>query len=850
MANASPGSDLPDPPASSPPDPTAATANVSGASASISNASVSSAGDSRGPAESFDSFRYDDGITRLFVAATLGWGFLAALFGLVVALLLVLPELFEPLGVRAEYFSFGRLRPLHTNVGLLAFVGNAIFAAVYYSTQRLCKTAMWSRGLSQLHFWSWQAIILAAAATTPLGITQGREFAEWEWPIDVALAVVWVLFFGVNFLMTLVRRRERHLYISLWFYIATIVTVPILHIVSNLVIPAGWGESHSLWAGVHDAFLQWGYGQNLLAFLLIMPFLGVMYYFLPKATGRPIFSYRLAIVHFWAMLVLYILAGPHYLHFTAIPEWLSTFGMIFGLMLWMPAWGALLNGLWTLRGSRPALRSNAAAENAVPTASGGDPREVPVGGSPGATRGPVVGFFAVALICYGVYTFEAALRSIKSVGAMVQYSDWTIAHVHVATLGWSGMLTFGMLYWMLPRLYQTELWSRRLATVHFWLSVGGLLLYVLPIYAAGVVEGVMWNRLNEIGRLAHPEFVEVVQAVVSMWWLRVAGGTLYILGLLAFGLNSVMTWVRRPRPYEVPVVTVRRMVRPAAPEAPVATPAELAHAPMLDLGRRIALGSNLLWHRRWERQPLRFVLLVSGAVVLASLLQIAPLWLFGGNVPPLASVQPYTPLELAGREIYIAEGCFHCHSQMVRPLVAETQRYGDFSRPGEFVYDRPAQWGSRRIGPDLARVGGRQSDHWHWIHLEDPRQETVRPESVMPSFAHLLDRPLDFDKIAERVAIAHDWGVPYDRELSEAPQMARDQAERIAADIVSQGGPFQRVLPSGQRLLVMDTQAVALIAYLQRLGTDLLRPAPTETAPSETAPAEAAPTEAVATENP
>lgn len=772
------------------------------------------AGDDASATGPLDSFSYDDGITRLFATATVVWGALATLFGLVGALLLVRPELFYPLGEYAEYLSFGRLRPLHTNVGLFAFIGNGLFAAVYYSTQRLCKTPMWSAALSQLHFWSWQAIILAAAATTPLGITQGKEFAEWEWSIDVAIAVVWVLFFGVNFFMTLARRRERHLYMSLWFYIATIVTITILQLFSTLVVPAGWGKSYSIFAGVHDAFMQWWYGHNLLAFLLIMPFLGLMYYFLPKATNRPIFSYKLAIVHFWAMVFLYVMSGPHQLHYTAVPEWASTFGMVFGIMLWMPAWGGMINGLWTLRGERGADRG-------------------------ALLREPVLAFFTVALICYGIYTLESALLSIKSVGALVQYSDWTIAHMHIGTLGWNGMLTFGMLYWMLPRLFQTELWSPRLAIGHFWIAIAGLLLYILPIYAAGLIEGGMWRRINETGRLAYPEFIDVVKAVVPMWWIRVLGGTLYTVGILMMGLNYVMTWSKRPSVYEVPVVTARRLVKDA-PGFPTAAPSDLAEAPMLDLGRKLAIGSNLGWHRRWEGRPLQFTLLVTAVVVAASLLQIVPVLLVRSNVPTIASVQPYTPLELAGREIYIAEGCFNCHSQMVRPLVPETQRYGDFSRPGEFVYDRPAQWGSRRIGPDLARIGGRQSDHWHWLHLEDPRQEVIRPGSVMPSFEHLLDRRIDFEKISERVAAASELGAPYDRELTEAPEMARVQAERVAAEIVSQGGPIQRVLPSGERLLVMDTQAVALIAYLQRLGTDLLRPAPAEATPGEAAPGEAA----------
>lgn len=747
-----------------------------------------------------DAFSYDDRIVRMFATATILWGGLATLVGLVIALLLVLPRLSDGLGWLGEYVTFNRLRPLHTNLALWAFAGNGLFAAVYYSTQRLCKSRMWSAALSQLHFWSWQAIAVAALVTLPLAITQGRKHAELEWWIDVAIAVAWIGFFGANFFMTLATRREHRIYISLWFYIATILTVAILHLFNNLVVPSGWGNSYPLYAGVQDALMQWWYGHNLLAFLLTMPFLGLMYYFLPKAANRPIASYRLAILHFWGLVFFYIWAGPHQVHYTALPDWLSTLGMLFGLIVWMPLWGGMINGLMTLWGSR----NTAAAD-------------------------PVLKFFFAALVFYGISTFDGVLQSIKSVNALTHYTDWTIAQVHTGTLGWNGMLTFGMLYWLLPRLFQTRLWSPRLAGWHFWVAIAGILLYIVPIYAAGFLQGSRWMALDQTGRLRYPEFLEVVQTVLPLWWLRVVGGALFIAGLVMLVVNYVMTWRSRPAVYDAPVYAWPRLESSqdpaeAASDAPIEDP--LAGAPVLGLGRRLGQASHLRWHRRWERHPLRFSLLVLLLVVVASMIGMAPMFLIRGNLPTVTGtgIEPYTPLELAGREIYLAEGCINCHSQMVRPLVAETQRYGDYSKAVEYVYDRPVQWGTRRVGPDLAREGSTRSSLWHWLHLEDPRDEFASPGSVMPSFAHLLGAKLDFDKLTERVEAAHSLGAPYDRELSEAAAMAREQAERVAADIVSQGGPVERVLPGGERIMVMDTQAVALIAYLQRLGTDRFRP--------------------------
>jgi cytochrome c oxidase cbb3-type subunit I/II len=772
----------------------------------------------RDQSEPIEHFSYDDKIVRLFVTATVFWALIATVVGLLVAILLVMPKMLEPLGWTSQLLTFGRLRPLHTNAAIFAFAGNGIFAAIYYSTQRLCKARMWSDALSQLHFWGWQLIILAAAVTLPLGITQSKEYAELEWPIDLAIAVVWLGFFGGNFLMTLIHRRERHIYVAIWFYIATIVTVTVLHVFNNLVIPIGLTKSYPIYAGVQDAFMQWWYGHNAVAFFLTTPFLGLMYYFLPKAADRPVFSYKLSIIHFWSLVFIYIWAGPHHLHYTALPEWASTLGMLFSLMLWMPSWGGMINGLLTLRGAWNKVSSD-----------------------------PVLKFFVVGITFYGMATFEGPMLSIKSVNGLSHYTDWTIAHVHSGALGWNGMMTFGMIYWLLPRLYQSQLWSKKMAEWHFWLGTIAILLYIVPIYVAGLTQGLMWRAMDETGRLTYPDFIEAVRASLPLWWLRILGGALFVSGIVMMVINHLMTWLNRPAVYDVPVYSARRLAPMPSTVTSIdskAPESELNTAPVLDLAKKIDSWSNMSWHRRWERLPLRFTVFVVIAVVVASLFEIIPTFLIRSNVPTIASVTPYTPLELAGRDIYVSEGCYNCHSQMIRPIVAETKRYGEYSKPGEFVYDHPFQWGSRRIGPDLAREGGKQSSLWHWLHFENPQQVVVG--SVMPSYVHLLETSLDFNKITDRVWAANMLGAPYDKELNEAPEMARKQAEEIAAQIVSQGGPVMRPIGNDKTLLTMDSQAIALIAYLQRVGVDLFKPAPspTDASPAEATPADSTPSEA------
>lgn len=739
-----------------------------------------------------DEFSYDDQIVRMFLWATLIWGLVGFLAGVVLAFQLAMPE-----ANILPQIAFGRLRPLHTNAAIFAFAGNAIFTAVYHSTQRLCKARMFSDLLSRLHFWGWQAIIVSAALTLPFGITQGKEYAELEWPIDLAIAVVWAGFFGVNFIGTLIKRRERHLYVAIWFYIASLVTVAILHIFNNIWIPVGVVEvlktgelssfqnamkSYPVYAGVQDAFMQWWYGHNAVAFFLTTPFLGLMYYYLPKAANRPIFSYKLSIVHFWSLVFIYIWAGPHHLHYTSLPEWASSLGMVFSLMLWMPSWGGMINGLLTLRG----------AWNKV-------------------AQDPVLKFFVVGITFYGMSTFEGPVLSIKTVNSLSHYTDWTIAHVHAGTLGWNGFMTFGMIYWLAPRLFQTgKLYSQKLANLHFWIGTLGILLYIISIYTAGITQGLMWRAFDQTGALAYPEFIETVTELMPFYWIRAVGGTMY---LFASGLgvyNAFRTWRMRPAKYETPIVLA----------APLSPHYDDGPAPKSRLTSNVGLGHagdrfmQAHWHRRWERLPVFFTIMVTVAVAVASLMEILPTFLIRSNVPTIASVQPYTPLELAGRDIYIAEGCYNCHSQMVRPIFSETKRYGEYSKPGEFVYDRPFQWGSRRIGPDLHREGGRQSSYWHYVHFENP--QAFNAGSVMPSYEHLIHEDLNFDEIPSRVQSMAMLGVPYGEAVTNSIEMARAQAEVIAADIYGDGTD-ERLVVEG----VEDKKVTALIAYLQRLGTDI-----------------------------
>ncbi len=725
--------------------------------------------------ERIETFRYDDKTVRLFVHATVFWAIVGMSMGVVVASLLFMPDL-----NLAPYLTFGRLRPIHTNAVIFAFCGNIIFAGVYYSSQRLLKARMFSDLLSKIHFWGWQLLIVAGALCLLTGHTQAKEYAELPWSLDVVLTILWVVF-AINFFGTILKRREPHLYVAIWFYIATIITVAMLHIFNSLAIPYSWLGSYSMYSGVHDALIQWWYGHNAVAFVFTTPFLGLMYYYLPKAAERPVFSYQLSILHFWALIFVYIWAGPHHLHYTALPGWASTLGMVFSVVLWVPSWGGMINGLFTLRGAWNKVRED-----------------------------PILKFLMLGVTFYGMSTFEGPVLAVKSVNALSHYTDWTIGHVHSGVLGWNGFITFGALYWMVPRLWKTKLHSVKMAEIHFWIGTIGIVSYMVAMWVAGIWEGLMWSAFEADGRLVYPEFIETALKLTPMYWLRLVGGIFYLGGVFLMTYNLYRTIFSAPEGYaveeEVRAPALERETGPAIPEA------SLAHGPRsMDAALyRVQHWLSHGFHRALERMPLTFTVLVVIAVSIGSLVEAVPLFLAGDNVPKIASVKPYTPLELLGRDIYLREGCYLCHSQMVRPFRHETERYGEYSKPGEFVYDHPFQWGSKRTGPDLHRVGEKYPHLWHVRHMELPPSTT--PGSLMPAFPHILEDDLDLSDIQAKMRTMVRLGVPYsDADIEHALESIEQQANAISEEVVAQTGPEG----------LAKKEIMALTAYLQRLGMDI-----------------------------
>ncbi len=696
-------------------------------------------------------FYYDNVSTRNFIYATMLWGFVGMLVGFILTLQLIFPSL----NFEMAQTSFGRLRPLHTNAVIFAFVGNGIFAGVYYSLQRLVKARMWSDTLSKIHFWGWQLIIVAAAISLPLGYTSGKEYAELEWPIDIAIALIWVIF-GINMMMTLFKRRESHLYVAIWFYIATWVTVAMLHIVNSMELPYGWFSSYSVYAGVQDALVQWWYGHNAVAFFLTTPYLGLMYYFVPKAANRPVYSYRLSIIHFWALIFIYIWAGPHHLLYSSLPDWAQTLGTVFSIMLIAPSWGGMINGLLTLRGAWDRVRND-----------------------------PILKFMVVAITAYGMATFEGPMLSFKNVNAMSHFTDWTIAHVHIGTLGWNGFLTFGVFYWLVPKIFRTKLYSTKLANVHFWIGTMGILFYAIPLYWAGFTQSLMWKQFTPDGFLQYPNFLETVTQILPMYMMRSLGGGIYLIGFIIMIYNIHKT------------IQSGTLLENEAAEAPSR---EVAMA-------KVHEGEH--WHSWIEKRPAQMLFWSLVAVGIGGVIEFVPTFMVESNVPKIASVKPYTPLELQGRDIYIREGCYTCHSQMIRPFRSEVERYGEYSKSGEFVYDHPFQWGSKRTGPDLHRIGGKYPDAWHYNHMLDPA--SMSPGSIMPPYPWLLVDDLDITTTPAKIRAMQKLGVPYPEGYD---QKANEDLKKQAEEIT-------QTLKESKIETVSDKEIIALIAYLQRMGTDI-----------------------------
>ncbi len=697
-----------------------------------------------------EQFSYDNKIVKSFALATIFWGVVGMLVGVTIAVQLFWPAL----NLTLPFTTFGRIRPLHTNAVIFAFVGNAIFMGVYYSLQRLLKARMYSDTLSKIHFWGWQLIIVAAAISLPLGFTTSKEYAELEWPIDIAIAVVWIAF-GLNMFGTIKKRREQHMYVAIWFYIATWVTVAVLHIVNSVEIPVTFMKSYPLYAGVQDALVQWWYGHNAVAFFLTTPYLGLMYYYLPKAANRPIYSYKLSIIHFWALIFIYIWAGPHHLLYSALPDWAQSLGTVFSIMLIAPSWGGMINGLLTLRGAWDKVRKD-----------------------------PILKFMVVAVTAYGMATFEGPMLSLKNVNAIMHFTDWIIAHVHIGALGWNGFLTFGILYWLIPRLYKTELHSRKLANFHFWIGTLGIVFYASSMYWSGLTQSLMWKQFTPTGVLQYPNFLETVLQIIPMYMIRAFGGGLYLTGVI------------------IMVYNLSRTMKKGAFEND-----EAAEAPALVIRRDKFVKGNR--HRWLEGKPVQFLVASTVVILIGGMVEFIPTFLVKSNVPTISSVKPYSPLELQGRDIYIREGCVGCHSQLIRPFRSETERYGEYSKAGEYVFDHPFLWGSKRTGPDLHREGKKYPNLWHYLHMQNPRQ--MSPGSIMPSYPWLLTNVLDTASTGAKINAMRSIGVPYAPGYENiANNDLRKQADSIALDLQKNGvaaGP--------------DKEIIALIAYLQRLGTDI-----------------------------
>ncbi|HFK5526748.1 TPA: cytochrome-c oxidase, cbb3-type subunit I [Elizabethkingia anophelis] len=741
-------------------------------------------------------FSYDNNIVRAFLYATIVFGIAGFILGLTAALMLFYPELPEFLFGTDDTtiqslksgniqglintqgaLGFGRIRMMHTNTVIWAFVCNSFFCAAYYSMQRLLKTRMYSDTLSWVHFWTWQIMIVVSWVTFAMGFNTSKEYAEHEWPVDILILISWVVF-GLNMFGTIAKRRVRHLYVAIWFYLATWIGVALLHIVNNLEVPLDFWKSYSVYSGVKDAIVQWWYGHNAVAFVLTTPVLGMMYYFMPKAADRPVFSYKLSIIHFWSLIFVYLWAGPHHLQYTALPGWAQALATGFSIMLIAPSWGGMLNGLLTLRGAWDKVREN-----------------------------PVLKFFVVAVTCYGMATFEGPLLATKTLNKIGHFTDWVIGHVHLGALGWNGFMAFGVIYFMVPILWRTKLWSIKLANWHFWLGTLGVIFYAVPMYISGFTQGLMWKQFNPDGTLMYKNWLDTVTAIIPYYKLRFLGGSLYLTGALLM------------------VVNIFKTVRQGSFQKEVA-----AEAPALaKIGNDRKEGEPV--HLWIERMP---VLLSIGAFITLSIggaVEIIPTLTIKKNVPTISAVKPYSPLELEGRDIYIREGCNSCHSQMIRPFRDEIVRFdgknGQYSKAGEFVYDHPFLWGSKRTGPDLQREGKRNADSWHFKHMYNPR--STSPGSIMPRFPWLITNTLDRTQMVKKMQLMkNSFDVPYTKpQIDSANAWADNQAKVIVQKIFAEAADVkeqvekEKVAKGDKFVPIEKREIVALIAYLQRLGTDI-----------------------------
>ena len=782
---------------------------------------------------------YNDKVVRQFFIATIIWAIVGMLVGVLVAFQLNYHFFHSDSGkflgfIDTEYLTFGRLRPLHTNAVIFAFVGNMLFCRrllLAPSGSARCRMAS-DLLYSKIHFWGWQLIIVAAAITLPHGLHPGQGIRRTH------LAHRHRHRRGLGRLRPGTcswthgkKRNEPSLYVAIWFYIATIVTVALLYLVNNLQIPTSLTHSYPIFGGVQDALTQWWYGHNAVAFFLTTPILGIMYYFLPKAANRPVYSYRLSIIHFWSLVFIYIWAGPHHLLNTALPQWLQTLGMLFSLMLWAPSWGGMLNGLLTLRGGWAQLRTD-----------------------------PVIKFMAVSVTFYGMATFEGPLLSIRAVNEISHYTDWGIGHVHSGTLGWNGFMAAAMLYWLAPRLWKTKLYSESLANLHFWLGLIGILLYVSSMWVSGITQALMLNTTSPDGTSLTNEFVDTVDATLMPMLFRSIGGTLYLLGFILLGYNMWKT-IRSGSPSEdsLEVTPLKKKDDMTVKESFLSDPVTYAlatilfmilwfflppHADKAALGLAIVVAirgfimfrrNGVKWaslHEHLIENYLPFTILTFTAVAIGGVVQLIPSMVMNkaDNIEDRRQTI-YSPLELAGRDIYIEEGCYNCHSQMIRTLEPDVLRYGDYSRIGESIYDHPFQWGSKRTGPDLAREGRSSQtgqpmrpDIWHYQHFIDPR--ALQEKSTMPKYDHLVNSKTDFKALPKKIAVQVQLGVPFmekypTMDKNELEQHARDKSLELAKVLTKNGAILPDKPNASQEEIIKtlsEAKITALIAYMQKLG--------------------------------
>ncbi|WP_185855694.1 cytochrome-c oxidase, cbb3-type subunit I [Blattabacterium cuenoti] len=722
---------------------------------------------------------YNNKIVKAFLYATLFWALIGFFAGLLIAFLLFCPKLPEFIfGEKLKYtqgiFGFGRWRMLHTNTAIFAFVGNIIFTGYYYALQRLLRTRIFSDLLSWIHFWGWQIFIVSTWITFLLGINTSKEYAEHEWPIDIVLFLIWIVY-GINMIGSILKRRIKHLYVSIWFLLGTWVAVAMLHVFNNLELPISLlsFKSYSIYAGVQDALMQWWYGHNAVAFILTTPILGLMYYFVPKASNQPIFSYKLSIIHFWSLIFIYIWAGPHHLMYTSLPNWAQMLGTIFSIMLIAPSWGGMLNGLLTLRGAFEKMKKD-----------------------------PVLKFFLVGITCYGMATFEGPMLATKTLNSIGHFTDWVIGHVHLGTLGWNGFMAFGIIYWIVQKMWNTKLYSVSLANFHFWLGLIGIILYIFPMYIGAVLQSMMWKKFNPDGTLYYKNFLDSVLAIIPFYKIRFIGGFTYFIGFLLMIYNIFKT------------IKSGYFINN-----------EKFQYNLFDKEKNNSENINS-WHSWLEKKPIQFTIFSFIAVAIGGFIEIVPTIIIKSNVPTIHSVKPYSALELEGRDLFVREGCNGCHSAQVRPFRDEVVRYGEYSKAGEFVYDHPFLWGSKRTGPDLAREGGKNPSSWHYNHMLNPR--STSPGSIMPRYPWIIYNKLNRYNTEKKIKAMIKLGVPYTMEyIKNINKNMDEQAKKIVLEIYEEYPNLkeeikkQKITEKEKFIPLEKREIIALISYLQRLGKDI-----------------------------